>query len=72
MKNAIKVAISVVVIALFAVVFSSKNTAKAAVSGNNQSALSTHIYEGYKNRGIFGGVNNCKKKPGVCVIEAYN
>jgi len=72
MKNAIKVAISLIVIALFAVVFSSKNTAKAKASTNSQSALKTHIYQGYKNRGIFGGVNNCKKKPGVCVIEAYN
>jgi hypothetical protein len=71
MKHVIKVALSVVVIALFAVVFSSKNTAKARVSAN-ESALTTHIYEGYKNRGIFGGVNNCKQKPGVCVIEAYN
>gem|GEM_PF-2935813 len=60
-----------------------KNNAKAKATTqvfNNNVKLTTHTqtkiiskeYPGFRNRCLFGGVNNCKQKKGICVIQLYN
>ncbi len=66
--NFLKLILFIPVIVLGILAFS--NNAQASENELTE-AQDVKTYKHYKNRGLFGGVNNCKKKPGVCVVEMY-